>query len=120
MVDKPGKIYVPSTKHKRPKGFGEVCPTGLMTHDAQGMLAHAISVPEVREKAVWAADGQWLFMAYPAHPHTPERPDWHGFPVVGAKVDPRVLKALMDAGLIDLRQFRTLARQKQLPMEWPA
>lgn len=120
MANGPEKTYIPSAKHKQPKGFGSICPRALMTRDAQQMLDHAISVPEVREKALWAAEGLWLFMAYPAHPHTPEHNEWHGYPVIGAHTDPRVLKALMDAGAITKAQFNKLTRQKRLPTDWPA
>jgi len=120
MADEPPREYVPSPKHKWPKGFGELCPLGLVTADAQEMLDVAISVPRVRQKAVWVAHGQWLFMAYPAHPNDPERNEWHGFPVVGSKADPRVLYALQHSGVIDQSQFMKLKKQKRLPLEWPA
>lgn len=120
MVDKPPRLYVSSDKHKWPKGFGELCPLGLETPDAQEMLDIAINVPSVSQKALWAADGRWLFMAYPAHPNTPERNEWHGFPVVGSKADPRVLYALQSCGAIDKGQFMKLKKQKRLPPEWPA
>ncbi|MCB9554311.1 MAG: hypothetical protein R3F65_04670 [bacterium] len=119
MATNPRK-YVPSKKHKWPKGFGETCPLGLSTEDAQVMLDRAVPIPPVREKALWSVDGTWLFMAYPGEPHSPERNHWHGFPVVGGKADVRVLYQLRESGLIDDTQFRVLCRQKKLPSEWPA
>lgn len=120
MANERPRLYVPSPKHKWPKGFGELCPLGLKTHDAQEMLDIAISVPAVSQKAVWAADGRWLFMAYPAHPNDTERNEWHGYPVIGSKADPRVLYVLQHNGLIDKIQFMNLKKQKRLPPEWPA
>lgn len=120
MTDEPPRVYVPSPKHKFPKGHGSLCPSELPRERAQLLLDAAIAVPEVRAKALWAVDGSWCFMAYPTHPNDAERPEWHGFPVIGVDVDERVLRALENRGRISRAQRRRLCKQRDLPKMWPA
>ena len=109
--------YVPyPQKHKRPKGFGSLCPHDMTSDVAQALLEKAIFVPEVGSRKLWAATGRWCFCAHPSEHEGPDA--WHGFPVIGGEVDERVLAELEAQGLITGRERRTLRRQRELPGSW--
>jgi hypothetical protein len=109
--------YVPyPEKHKRPKGFGSLCPDDMPTDAAQALLERAILVPAVSSGKLWAAAGDWCFCAHSSAHEGPEA--WHGFPVIGGEVDERVLAELEAQGLITARQRRQLRRQRELPASW--
>ncbi len=109
--------YTPESKHKHPKGFGSLCPTGVSKTDTGALLAAAILVPNAGANKLWAARGRWLFCA---HRSTGRGPDsWHGWPVIGGEADERVLHELERAGLITGRERRRLRKQRELPPEWP-
>lgn len=109
--------YVPSSKHKHPKGFGSLCPSGMPLEAAQALLERAIVVNGLGQGKVWAAAGGWCFCAHPS-PHAGDDA-WHGFPVVGGEVDERVLDALEGASQITPRERRRLQAQRALPAAWP-
>lgn len=112
----PARTYVPSEKHKWPKGFGSLCPTMPLEVPPE-LLGLAITVEGVGENKLWVARGDWCFCAHPS-PHA--GPDaWHGFPVIGGEVDERVLAELQGSGLISARERRRLRKQKELPASWP-
>lgn len=123
MADEAPRVYVPSKKHKYPKGSGSICPRGLTVSDAQRMLDGAVSVPGVPDApsdALWAVDGSWCFCAMPTHPHRLGDHTWHGHPRIGGEVPYGVLRRLADAGHLTRRQLKALTRQRELPPEWPA
>lgn len=65
----------------------------------------------------WMIAWPWVFCA---HPHPSEGPDaWHGFPVIGAEVDERVLAEFARAGVITSAERRKLRGQRTLPERWP-
>lgn len=111
------RTYVPyEEKHKHPKGFGSLCPL-MPTSEPQRLLEAAISVEGVGANKLWIAEGRWCFCAHPS-PHA--GPDaWHGFPVIGAKVDERVWAALRAAKVLSDHAIRRLRKQHALPDEWP-
>lgn len=126
MSEKPKRVYVPSRKHKYPKGGGSLCPRALEVHDAQALLERAVDVgasPDAPTGALWAVDGAWCFCAMPTHPnseHEEYRHQWHGHPRIGGEVPDGVLRHLAAEGHITRRQLKRLRRQRALPSEWPA
>lgn len=123
MDDEPERLYKPSSKHKRPKGFGTLCPTGLDLDRAQALLTDALAitdVPEAPSKGLWAVDGLWCFCALPEEPNSPLNRAWHGYPWIGSDVPYEVLLALKSEGLIDRRQLKRLRKQRSLPDQWPS
>ena len=85
------------------------------TPAAQDLLDRAIQVPDA-DQALWAAQGQWCFTAKPTRV---DDQVWHGYPVIGCEVDPRVLEALVQAGQLTPQQRRRLEKQRELPESWP-
>ncbi len=106
--------YLPSPKHKWPKGFGTLCPA-LPEADPQQLLQLAIQVPGVGNNKLWVASGRWCFCAQPSGGEDV----WHGFPVIGGDVDERVWTALEAAQLVTAVEVRRLRRQRALPEAWP-
>ena len=111
------RVYVPyPEKHKRPKGYGSLCPN-MPDQEPAALLQRAISVPQVVRDKLWVASGRWCFCGHPS-PHA--GPDaWHGFPQMGGDVDELVLAALEANGLITARERRRLRTQRELPESWP-
>ncbi len=109
--------YVPyPQKHKRPKGFGSLCPHDMPIDVAQALLEKAILVPGMSSEKLWSASSEWCFCA---HPSAHEGEDaWHGFPVIGGELDERVLAELEIQAIITPRQRRQLRRQRELPGSW--
>lgn len=108
--------YVPSKKHKYPKGFGSLCPN-MTTSEPIELLKKAIAVPGAGANKLWIASGRWCFCA---HPSPNEGSDaWHGFPIIGGDVDERVLRALLREGRITRREMSRLRSQRKLPEAWP-
>lgn len=109
------RTYVPSMKHKWPKGFGSLCPTKMPDDVPPGFLQRAISVEGVGANKLWFATGNWCFCAHPS----PGKDAWHGFPVIGGDVDERVWQALLERKLVTEREVRRFRKQRTLPAEWP-
>lgn len=106
--------YVPYTeKHKKPKGFGSLCPHELLVAEPQQMLERAIPVPGVGAKKLWVASGRWCFCVHPSPGAGADA--WHGFPVIGGTVDERVWRALFAAGVVTRSEVRALRTQTRLP-----
>lgn len=103
-------------KHKRPKGFGSLCPSDMPATVPPELLERAVSVEGLSTKKLWFATGEWCFCAHPS-PHAGEDA-WHGFPVIGGEVDERVLRALESAGILTQQERRRLRRQRSLPDSW--
>jgi hypothetical protein len=109
------RTYVPSDKHKWPKGFGSLCPK-MQAQESAALLERAIEVSSFGGQKLWAARGKWCFCAHPSPQIGPEV--WHGFPVIGGEVDERVLNALEASGFISAREKRRLRAQRELPEGW--
>ncbi len=59
------RSYEPSEKHKRPLGFGSLCPDEMSAEEAQELLDRAVSMDDLQGNALLAAKGEWLFIARP-------------------------------------------------------
>ena len=117
MSEKPTLVCEPNPKHKhkKPKGFGSLCPT-MEQSEALELLREAVRFPDLNGEALWAVAGSWCFVARPTRL---ESNVWHGYPVLGSSVQEQVLAYLERAGKITRRQRRQLRKQKRLPAEWP-
>jgi len=93
-----------------------LCPHGMPEGAAEELLQKAIHVGGVKDDKLWAARGRWCFCAHPSTHHGADA--WHGFPVIGGDVDERVLRALVEAGMITKREMRLLRKQRELPESW--
>jgi hypothetical protein len=89
-------------KHKRPEGWGSLCPEHMDQAAAQSLLNGAVIVDDAR----YAIDGEWVFKAYS---HAPGR--WHGFPIPWSRLPPVAARGLMDRGLLDRSTWRKALRQ---------
>lgn len=111
------RSYAPyPEKHKRPKGFGSLCPK-MAPDDVEALAGQAIAVDGVGQNKLWIARGQWCFCLHPSAAAGDDT--WHGFPVVGGDVDERVLDALEEGGFLTKRERRALAKQRVLPEQGP-
>ncbi len=45
---------------------------------------------------------------------------WHGYPMIGSEVPEKILKLLMENGIISRQQRRRFRCQKKLPDDWPS
>lgn len=105
--------YEPYTeKHKRPKGFGSLCPSRMTTDEAQGLLEKAIVVDGEK---LWVSAKGWCFCA---HATRPEKGIWHGFPVLGCDVPEAVLRTLQAENIISKHEMRRLRKQRRFPESW--
>jgi hypothetical protein len=97
-------IYDVSTylKHKRPGGWGSICPEHLDQGAAQALLNGSVLIGEAR----YAVDEGWALKAYQ---HQPGR--WHGFPIPWSALPVDAVHALIDRGLLDERTWRKALRQ---------
>lgn len=98
-------IYDVSTyrKHKRPDGWGSICPDHLDQAAAQALLNGSVLVGEAR----YAVDDRWALKAYQ---HEPGR--WHGFPIPWTRLPVDAARTLMDRGLLDARTWHKALRQR--------
>src|SRR5690606_39156946 len=104
------RTYVPyREKHKWPKGFGSLCPSKMPETLPQEFLERAVHVEGVGENKLWFASGEWCFCAHPSPQIGVDV--WHGFPVIGCEVDERVLRRLLEEGMMTPRERRRLRKQ---------
>ena len=104
-------------KHKAPHGFGTWCPE-MPAGRAEELLQRAIPDPDpnARGHKLYVVDGVWCFVAQATRLETAE---YHGYPVPGSEVPERVLKALVEQGMITAETRRLLRRQGELPEACP-
>lgn len=113
----PREYHPYEEKHKRPKGFGTLCPAEMTIDEAAQLLAVAVAVQGVGANKLWMASGRWCFCAHPSPGIGPEA--WHGFPVIGGEVDERVWRVLHNEGFLTRGEVNRLRRQRELPESWP-
>lgn len=110
----PTRTYKPwEEKHKPPRGFGSWCPT-MPEGRAQALLDQAIPDPDPESGSakLYAVSGDWCFVAQVTRSETNE---YHGYPVPGAEMPERVLRALHELGRLSPRDRSRLRRQRNLP-----
>jgi len=98
------RVYDPSgyRKHKRPEGWGSLCPEDLETEDAQALLDTGVNVGG----SIFNVDGQF---AYRAFQHVPGR--WHGFPIPWSCLPNAARLALIKSGRLDDATLRKALRK---------
>lgn len=105
-------VYEPSRKHHWLKGWGNLCPKGVMTADAQALLDRAYRFEGVQHPdRFYICEGDLLFEAQATDQ---ERGIWHGYPVLGSE-NTDVIDALLEQDVIDERTARRLRRQRRKP-----
>lgn len=89
-------------KHKRPGGWGSLCPEDMEPGEAQALLNGSVLVDDAR----YAIDDDWVFKAFQ---HQPGR--WHGFPIPWSAMPPQAARALIERGLLDESTWRRALRK---------
>lgn len=89
-------------KHKRPGGWGSICPQHMDQAAAQALLNGSVKVEDAR----YAVDERWAFKAYQ---HDEGR--WHGFPIPWSALPPEAARALIERGLLDKPTWLKALRQ---------
>lgn len=97
-------------KHKAPQGFGARCPP-MAPGLSQLLLERAVEDRgRPNSDKLYVVYGEWCFVA-----HKSRAGVYHGYPVLGSDVPPRVLKQLEELGRITPRQRKRLRAQSGLP-----
>lgn len=89
-------------KHKRPGGWGSICPEHMDQAAAQALLNGSVQLGDAR----YAVDEEWVFKAYQ---HAEGR--WHGFPIPWSALPPEAARALIERGMLDHTTWRKALRQ---------
>ena len=89
-------------KHKRPDGWGSLCPDDVNQETAQELLEAAVQVDD----AMYNVDGE---MAYRAFEHRPGL--WHGHPIPWSRLPNAARKALIARGHLDDATWRKAIRK---------
>lgn len=92
-------------KHKRPKGWGSLCPDHVRQEDAQRLLDSSVSIS--CEKAVYNISGK---VAYRAFPHGPDA--YHGHPIPWSRLPAAAQAKLIQAGRLDVATLKTAIRKQ--------
>ena len=106
--------YEPNPKHKWPKGFGSLCPKTLPPERISALLADAIAADDAPDAPLYAVEGDWCFEARPTRL---SEGLWHGYPVPGCEVPPRVFTRLRERGDLTDARVRRLRTQRFLPSQ---
>lgn len=88
-------------KHKRPEGWGALCPDDL-TEDPQSLLDTGITVGD----AIFNVSGDY---ALRAQEHRDGR--WHGHPIPWSRLPNDARKGLIAAGRLDEQTYRKAIRK---------
>lgn len=104
MVAALPRVYDVSTyrKHKRPEGWGSLCPDDVTLDDASQLLQSGVVVG----KAVYAVHGTYAFRAFE---HEPNR--WHGHPIPWSRLPVDAARALIAQGSLDEATWRKALRK---------
>ena len=107
--------YVPWVdKHKPPHGFGSHCPS-VPADFSQQLLEKAVADPKKpASNRLYAVHGDWCFVAMQTRAG-----EYHGYPILGKDVPPRVLKLLQERGDLTQQHRERLRVQAELPREDP-
>ena len=89
-------------KHKRPEGWGSLCPPHITTEQAQNLLETGVTVG----RQVYNVDGEWAFCA---QNHVADR--WHGYPIPWSRLPSEAVEALLERGQLDRKTYRKAIRK---------
>ena len=88
-------------KHKRPEGWGSLCPEDL-EEDPQTLLRTGVAIDD----DVYNVSGEYALLA---HTHAPDK--WHGFPIPWSRLPAEAKNKLIEAGRLDNVTFRKALRK---------
>lgn len=88
-------------KHKRPKGWGSLCPNEYEPR-AQELLDSGVQVGE----QIFNVDGDFAFRA---QEHTEGR--WHGHPIPWSRIPVEAVRMLIATGRLDSVRWRKALRK---------
>lgn len=94
-------------KHKRPKGWGSLCPADIDANRAQALLDSGVT----HGGAVYNTDGERCFRALQHHVDADGTELWHGHPIPWTRLPPAAKNKLVEAGRLDVAVFRKAIRQ---------
>lgn len=89
-------------KHKRPTGWGALCPNELTEGDAQRLLESGVEI----ERAVYNVDGEHAFRAFEHEPGA-----WHGHPIPWSRLPNAARRELIARGRLDHATWRKAVRR---------
>lgn len=89
-------------KHKRPKGWGSICPEHFDQAAAQALLNGSVLVDDAR----YAVDEGWALKAFQHRPG-----HWHGFPIPWSTMPVEAVRGLIQRGLLDEQTWKKALRQ---------
>ncbi|NOY90980.1 MAG: hypothetical protein GXP55_07175 [Deltaproteobacteria bacterium] len=92
-------------KHKRPKGWGSLCPDDTLSR-AQNLLDSGASVGD----AVFNVEGELCYRAQ-SHAERDGATYWHGHPIPWTRLPPSAKNALVASGRLDLAVYRKAIRK---------
>lgn len=105
--------YVPNPeKHKQPKGYGSLCQKCITIRHAQELLDKAVADYRPTKRILYSVCGEAVFVARPTRIEVEE---WHGYPEIGSKIDPKILDLFVQHGLIDDVAKGRIENQTVLP-----
>lgn len=94
-------------KHKRPKGWGSLCPEHVSIQQAQALLDSGVEV----EGAIYNVDGEFCYRAF-CHQKTREGTTlWHGHPIAWARLPVQAKQGLVSVGRLDAVRYRKAIRR---------
>jgi len=89
-------------KHKRPEGWGSLCPDEVDQSEAQRLLDTGVLVDD----DVYNVEADFAFRA---QQHEPGR--WHGHPIPWSRLPSRARDELIKAGRLDAATWRRAVRK---------
>lgn len=94
-------------KHKRPGGWGALCPIELDSTAAQELLQSAAEA----DGALWNVKAEMCFRAFRHETTSSGDEHWHGHPIPWTKLPKPAVSQLVDKGLLTMKEYRKAIRQ---------
>ena len=93
-------------KHKRPKGWGSLCPDEIDQDAAQRLLDSGVEL----DGAIYNVEGELCFRAF-QHDEHGIHDLWHGHPIPWSRLPVEAKDALVAAERLDAAFFRKAVRK---------
>lgn len=94
-------------KHKRPKGWGALCPEHVTLQRAQELLDSGVEV----EDAIYNIDDAICYRAFCHHEGVDGASLWHGHPIAWARLPIKAKQALVARGRLSSNVYRRAIRK---------
>lgn len=103
--DAPVPAYDTSSyrKHKRPKGWGSLCPEHVSQEAAQDLLDSGVTL----NGTIYNVSDRHAFQAFAHRPDT-----YHGHPIPWSRLPHLAVEQLIRAGRLDMETYRKAIRQQ--------